>query len=305
MTDMVLSLALPLLVALAVSGVVRLSAGPRRGARLMGVGLGAGFLAWWLWARGVEPFGNLTPLGTAPMLTFVGLVAGALANAMLAERRAAAWGVAAGFGLVGLWLLLDLPSSIAAINGKGMPALVLIALVAVVIHGLGRARERAPSAPALLLTVACVGLAGAATVLEARGVAPAALALAAATLGVLPWLPAGARSARMDRDLGRRRGLCRPFFGASSGEARRGGRVGGAGACVSRRTHGGAVAHGQCMVSGSCPAGVAGFGGGVAGGIGWSSRARRSGNERQLTRLRVAGRRNTLYQMTNWIPFIR
>lgn len=106
------------------------------------------------------------------------------------ERRAAAWGVAAGFGLVGLWLLLDLPSSIAAINGKGMPALVLIALVAVVIHGLGRARERAPSAPALLLTVACVGLAGAATVLEARGVAPAALALAAATLGVLPWLPA-------------------------------------------------------------------------------------------------------------------
>ncbi|WP_404380348.1 hypothetical protein [Caenispirillum salinarum] len=190
MIDMVLSLALPLLVALAVSGVVRLSAGTERGARLMGVGLGVGFLGWWLWANGVEPLGRLTPLGTAPLVTLAGLAAGAAVNAWAAARRTAAWAVAAVFAVLSLWALAGLPVSMQALAAAALPAAGLALLFAVVLGGLGTARERAPWAPALLLAVACAGLGATASALGAGGVSAAALALAVAVLGVLPWLPA-------------------------------------------------------------------------------------------------------------------
>lgn len=190
MIDMVLSLVLPFLVALAVSGVVRLSAGAERGARLMGVGLGVGFLGWWVWARGIDPMGALTPLGVVPLVTLAGVAVGAGVNVALEQRRAAAWGVAGAFGLLGVWGMSGLPVGALA-SGEVVARLVALGvLMAVVLGGLGVARTRAPSSPALLLAVACAGLGGVAAAAESAGIASAALALSVAVLGVLPWLPA-------------------------------------------------------------------------------------------------------------------
>jgi hypothetical protein len=151
MIDMVLSLVLPFLVALAVSGVVRLSAGAERGARLMGVGLGVGFLGWWVWARGIDPMGALTPLGVVPLVTLAGVAVGAGVNVALEQRRAAAWGVAGAFGLLGVWGMSGLPVGALA-SGEVVARLVALGvLMAVVLGGLGVARTRAPSSPGLLL----------------------------------------------------------------------------------------------------------------------------------------------------------
>lgn len=189
MVEMVLSLALPFLVAAAVAGVLRLSAGPERGARLTGTGLAAGFLGWWLWARGISPV-VAEPLHLAPYVALGGLLLGAAADGWV-ERRPVAWALAAVFSAACLWGLAGLPRDLAAVAVQGPAVAAVTALWLVALAALARPREAAT--PALvLLVLAALGLAGTAAAFGLAGAAAAALALAAAAAGVLVWGPAAA-----------------------------------------------------------------------------------------------------------------
>lgn len=187
MLDLVLSLALPFLVALAVSGVVRLSAGAERGARLLGAGPVAGYLAWWLWDRGPGLEWS-TPLSTAPLPVLAGLALGVGLNLRAAEARWPGWLAAVALALFGLWLAAGAPLQPGAVTAAGAPLAGAAVLWAVILGGPGRPREAAVPA-VLLLTVAAAGLAGVALGLGLSPHAGAALALAAALPAVLPWLP--------------------------------------------------------------------------------------------------------------------
>ncbi|SOD89637.1 hypothetical protein [Caenispirillum bisanense] len=189
MVDLVLSLALPFLVAVAVAGVLRLSAGPERGGRLTGAGLAVGFLGWWLWARGLSPM-VAEPIHLAPHVTLGGLLLGAAADGWIG-RRAAAWAVAAVFSAACLWALAGMPGDLAAVAAQGLPLLAVAALWGLSVAVPARAATTAPAA-LLLLAMAALGLAGAAAAFGVAGVTAAALALAAASLGVLVWGPAAA-----------------------------------------------------------------------------------------------------------------
>lgn len=192
MVDLVLSLALPLLVALAVSGIVRLSAGPERGARLLGAGLPAGFLAWWLWANGL---GRAVEDGVAvaPVAALVGLVGGGLLNAVV-PHRPTAWACAVLIAALAPWALAGGPLTGAGLSAAAGAMAIAVLPVAAALAGLGRARES--GAPALLLLgITAAGLAGLAAALDRPVAAGAALALAVAVPGVLPWLPAAATPA--------------------------------------------------------------------------------------------------------------
>ncbi|WP_343868408.1 hypothetical protein, partial [Caenispirillum bisanense] len=191
MVEMVLSLALPFLVAVAVAGVLRLSAASGGAAgRLGGAGLVAGFLGWWLWARGLSPaVGEVLHL--APHVMLGGLLLGAVADGWL-DRRPPAWAVAALFAVVCLWALAGRPVAAAELGAQGLTVTAgPAALWLLVTLALSRRIEAAvAAAPLLLLAVACLGLAAPPAALGQGAVAGAALALAAATLGLLVWGPA-------------------------------------------------------------------------------------------------------------------
>lgn len=188
MVELVLSLALPFLVAAAVAGVLRLSGGAERGARLAACGLGAGFLGWWLWARGVSPV-VAEPLHLAPHVMLGGLLLGGAADGWL-ERRPSAVALAVLFSLACLWALAGLPLTLSSAAGGGWAAVGAAALWAVAVVSLARPREAATPA-LLLLALAALGLAGVAAGFgRAAEHGAAALALAAAGLGVAAWGPA-------------------------------------------------------------------------------------------------------------------
>lgn len=198
MSAILLPLALPLGLALAIAALARLAAGPLWGLRLASAAIPLAFLAAWAWFRGVEtmPAG---PLDLPSHVALGGLLAGVALDALDARRRWR-WSVMAAMSLICVWALLGRPGAWPA-SAEASTRLLLSGGVALLVWGLtfgrlDRGRIKGAEAGALLAALA-LGATGIAAASGASTMVWPALGLAMAAAGfvAVAWpmgLPMGA-----------------------------------------------------------------------------------------------------------------
>lgn len=180
------SLALPLLVALLVAGLLRLAGGRQKGTLLAAAGIGAGFLAGNLAVLGLPHWPPLAALQKLPYVAAAGIVAGLVLDLRQIGRKGRIIAVFAAALLVVGWVGWPV---ITSGDGDEVVAFALLWLLSSgVMVSLGRPGGQA-TGPAVMLCAAAIGIAVLIVLSDSTSAAQLAVGFAAACIGffALAW----------------------------------------------------------------------------------------------------------------------